>query len=156
DAPIDFADIDARRLPVGDGGDGRFRLEWNAEIFGEVIERAEWHDAERDFGPDEHIGNGVESPIAADRDDDRASRSDGTLGVRSQVRAVGLDNGGIDLGVGEEGANARDLLRAAAGSRGAVDDAGDRAVSISHPRRNAEDANPVPVSLFACVTKELR
>lgn len=62
---VEFADIDLSHTPGCNHANGSLDVDRDAEILGEVIERAEGNDTERNAGPGEHAGDGAYRSIAA-------------------------------------------------------------------------------------------
>ena len=96
DPAVDLADVDPRRVPFGQERHRVVELERNAEVLGEVVERAERKDAEDDAAVDQRRRDGADRAVAAAGDDQPRLPRDG-----------GVDRGGdgvaafgeLDLGL---------------------------------------------------------
>ena len=88
DAAVELADVDQLGLAVDDRLYRRVEVERNADVLGEVIERAERQHAERGLRADERRGDGAHRAVAAGGDDGAAAALRIAAGDGRQLAAV--------------------------------------------------------------------
>ena len=133
----------------------RVEVERDADVLGEVVERAERQHAERSLRADECRGDGADRSVAAGGDDGAAAFLGIAAGDWCQVAAVPDDDGlGLGAVLAEQRGDALGQLRGPVGARAAVDDAcydglGCQLVHADHPphlwERNTDGPPLVPI-----------
>jgi hypothetical protein len=103
DPSVDLADVDRPGLSARQDRDRVGELERDAEVLGEVVQRAERENSEDDAGVDQRCRDRAHRAVAAAGDDRARSPGDGAVdGRRDLVAAVrelylGLQAGGLEV-----------------------------------------------------------
>ena len=88
EAAVDIGDIDRMDVAVGDRCERGFGFERDAEVAGEMVQRAQRQHAECDSAAHQRTGDAAERAVAAARDDDAAIGGERAAHGRIDLRAA--------------------------------------------------------------------
>jgi hypothetical protein len=91
-AAVDLSDVDLLHLAGEQGPDGRFEVQRDADIPGEMIERAYRQNAKRRIAPGQRAGDRIDRSIASARHHEPAILPQSPSGRKREVGAPGDDD----------------------------------------------------------------